>query len=271
MSIRNLDALFKPGAIALIGASADESSVGGVLARNLVNSGFDGPVMPVNPHRRHVGGVIAYPTVDELPMVPDLGIVATPPETVPGIVAALGRKGARGAIVISAGFGESRGREGKALEKAILTAAKPHLLRLVGPNCLGIIVPGVGLNASFAHLTPAQGRLAFVTQSGAVVASVIDWAQNHGVGFSHLVSLGDMADVDFGDMLDYLANDPGTRAIRVRAIPGPTHGAVWRRVAMAHLSGSASMRRSSRASSLVTRRSRTTIRLWMSRRAQASA
>ncbi len=212
MTTRNLDRLFKPQSVALIGASKRVSSVGSVLAKNLFGSGFDGPIMPVNPKHRSIQGVLTFPDIESLPLVPDLAVIATPPDTVPGIIHQLGEHGTKAAVVITAGLNET-GAGGASLKQAMLDAAKPHLLRVVGPNCLGILVPGLGLNASFAHIDPLPGRLAFVAQSGAVVTSVIDWATSRGIGFSHLVALGDMADVDVGDMLDYLANDPGTNAI----------------------------------------------------------
>ncbi|GAB4353568.1 MAG: bifunctional acetate--CoA ligase family protein/GNAT family N-acetyltransferase [Immundisolibacter sp.] len=213
MTIRNLDYLFNPQSVALIGASTRPGSVGAVLARNLFGAGFNGPVMPVNPKYVAVEGVLAYKNVASLPLAPDLAVIATPPDTVPRLIAELGERGTRAAVVITAGFKESGNPRGAALQRAVLEAAQPHLLRVVGPNCVGIMVPGRGLNASFAHLSPQRGRLAFVAQSGAVITSVIDWALPRGVGFSHLVSLGDVADVDFGDMLDYLAGDPDTDAI----------------------------------------------------------
>lgn len=213
MSIRNLGHVFAPRSVALIGASNTPRSVGAVLARNLLRGGFKGPIMPVNPRADSVEGVLAYRDVAALPATPDLAIIATPPATIPGLIAELGARGTKGAVVISAGFKELGSAEGKALEQAILDAAKPHLLRVVGPNCLGIAVPGVGLNATFAHVAPKDGDLAFVAQSGAVAAAVLDWALPRAIGFSRIVSLGDMADVDFGDLLDDLANDHRTRAI----------------------------------------------------------
>ena len=213
MSIRNLEFALKPRSVALIGASKGPKSVGAVLARNLFKAGFDGPIMPVNPKYQAIEGVLTYPSIDDLPLAPDLAVISTPPETVPGIIEALGRKGTRTAVVITAGFGEGREGVGRALQQALLDAARPYLLRIIGPNCLGVLVPGIGLNASFAHLNPAKGPIAFIAQSGAIVTSMMDWAEQRGIGFSHLVSLGDMADVDFGDLLDYLASDPETRAI----------------------------------------------------------
>ena len=213
MSIRNLDALFQPRSVALIGASNRPGSVGEVAARNLFRSGFSGLVMPVNPHHHAIAGVMAYPDVASLPETPDLAVICTPPDTVPGLIAELGARGTRAAVIVTAGFGEGGHAAGLARRQAVLDAARPNLMRIVGPNCLGIVVPPVGLNASFSHLMPGTGGLAFVTQSGAIVTSVVDWAAARDIGFSHLVSLGDMIDVDFGDMLDYLARDPGTDAI----------------------------------------------------------
>jgi len=212
MTIRNLDALFHPASIALIGASNRPHSVGNVVARNLFQGGFAGPIFPVNPHEAAIGGTLAYRDVSALPMAPDLAIIATPPETVPELIAQLGARGTRGAVVLTAGFGES-GTQGRALQQAVLDAARPHMLRIIGPNCLGVAVPGIGLNASFSPGQPQSGELAFVTQSGAILTSMMDWARSRAIGFSHLVSLGDMADVDFGDMLDYLALDPRVRAV----------------------------------------------------------
>ncbi len=213
MTIRNLEYMFKPQSIALIGASKKQGSIGSILAHNLFNAGFDGPIMPVNPKYNAIEGVLTYPDVASLPVTPDLAIISTPPNTVPEIIETLGKRGTRAAIVITAGFGESKNEHGHDLEQAMLDAARPYLLRILGPNCLGLMVPGVHLNASFCHLNPKTGSLAFVAQSGAVVTSVADWADKRNIGFSHLVSLGGMSDIDFGDMLDYLANDPDTRAI----------------------------------------------------------
>ena len=213
MSVRNLDYLFKPKSIALVGASTRASSVGAVLARNLLRGGFKGPVMPVNPKHHVIESVLTYPDIASLPETTDLAVISTPANVVPQIVQELGARGTRAAVVITAGFGESRDRTGRELQERMLEVARPHLLRIVGPNCLGVIVPGLGINASFAHIHPAPGNIAFVTQSGAIATAVLGWAHARGIGFSHVVSLGDMADVDFGDMLDYLASDISARAI----------------------------------------------------------
>ncbi|MGB8718217.1 MAG: bifunctional acetate--CoA ligase family protein/GNAT family N-acetyltransferase [Desulfobacterales bacterium] len=213
MTTRNLEFMFKPATVALIGASQKPASVGAVLSRNLFSAGFEGDIFPVNPKYDTIQGVRTFRDIAALPQAPDLAVVATPPDTVPEIIRKLGEKGTRAAVVITAGFAEGQNHHGQALQAALLQAARPHLLRIVGPNCLGIMVPGIGLNASFGHVAPLPGRLAFVAQSGAVLTSVLDWATARRIGFSHFVSLGDMADVDFGDMLDYLTNDSHTRAI----------------------------------------------------------
>ena len=213
MSIRNLKCLFKPRSIVLVGASDEAQSVGAVLANNLLSGGFNGPIDLVNPQHRVIGGIRVHKDIASLPEAPDLAVIATPPATVPGIITELVQKGTRAAVVISAGFSETVGEEHHQLHQAMLDAARPSLLRINGPNCLGVMVPGIGLNASFAHTSPLQGHIAFVAQSGAIVTSVLDWAKSRKIGFSHLVSLGNMADVDFGDMLDYLANDMSTTAI----------------------------------------------------------
>ena len=140
-------------------------------------------------------------------------MIATPPSDCSRVDRSIAERGTKAAVVITAGFGEGKSKAGQELQQAMLDAARPHLLRIVGPNCIGVIAPEVGLNASFAHLRPDAGHLAFVAQSGAIVTSVLDWAEPRGIGFSHLVSLGDMSDVDFGDMLDYLANDANVRGI----------------------------------------------------------
>ncbi len=213
MSTRNLDALFEPSTIALIGASNRPGSVGAVLARNLYDGGFQGPILTVNPHERAIRSTLNYRSVAELPLAPDLAVISTPPQAVPGIISELGERGCRAAVVITAGFGEGDRADGQELMQAMLDASRPYLLRIVGPNCLGFLSPHLGINASFAHLAPHTGDIAFLTQSGAMATSVLDWATARGIGFSHIVSLGSMSDIDFGDLLDYLALDGRTRAI----------------------------------------------------------
>jgi acetyltransferase len=213
MSIRNLDAIFRPRSVALIGASNRAGSLGAVIAQNLIQGGLAGPIIPVNPKYATVFGLTCCPDIDSMPLTPDLAVLCTPPRTVPELISRLGARGTKGIIVISAGFAELGTETGRSLQQEILNAARPHLIRIVGPNCLGVIATKAGLNATFAPGNAAEGSTAFVTQSGAIVTSVLDWANSRGIGFSHLVSFGNMADADFGDMLDYLANDPSTKAV----------------------------------------------------------
>lgn len=203
MTARNLDKLFRPSSVAVIGASNRPDSVGQVIMRNMLDAGFQGPIMPVNPGQVSVAGVIAHADVDSLPVVPDLAVICTPPATVPGLIDALGRRGTKAAVVITAGVDVG----------AMLRAAQPHLLRILGHNCVGLLVPGIGLNASFAPGTLKAGNVAFVSQSGALCTAVLDWAAEREIGFSHFISLGNCADIDFGDVIDYLAQDDKTRAI----------------------------------------------------------
>jgi acetyltransferase len=221
MTIRNLDAVFRPRSVAVLGASERPGAIGRVVYESLLGGGFEGPVFAVNKRHSTVLGRPAYVSVAALPEVPDLAVIATPAATVPALVAELAECGVRGAVVISAGLGP-QSDAGRAL-RATLGAHRERLLRVVGPNTLGIAVPAVGLNASFAQFAPVAGGIAFVAQSGAITTSVLDWATARGIGFSHLVALGDMVDVDFGDLLDYLANDAATRAILlyVEAITEP--------------------------------------------------
>ncbi len=213
MSVRHLDSLFQPNSVAVIGASNQPLSVGGMVLRNLLRGGFSGPIMPVNPKYEAIAGVLSYPDVAHLPVVPDVAVIATPPLTVPGLIDELGRRGTRAAIVITAGLSLYRLADGRTIQEAMLAAARPHLLRILGPNTVGLLVPGLGLNATFAHADLAPGSLAFVSQSGGFCTATLDWARAKGIGFSHFVSLGDSADVDFGDVLDYLGSAPETSAI----------------------------------------------------------
>ncbi|MCK4342808.1 MAG: GNAT family N-acetyltransferase [Phycisphaerae bacterium] len=212
MSVRNLESLFKPTSVAVVGASNNPKSIGGVIMRNLLKAGFDGPIMPVNPKYQAVAGVLTYPDITSLPVTPDMAVICTPPATVPDIVHQLGEHGTRAAAVITAGL-DSPYRDGKTIQEALLAAARPYVLRLLGPNCVGILIPGLGLNATFAHTQIAPGSLAFVSQSGGFCTATLDWAKAKGIGFSHFVSLGNSADIDFGDVLDYLGSEPETTAI----------------------------------------------------------
>ncbi len=211
MSRRNLEHLFRPSSVALIGASDRPHSVGATVMRNLTTGGFAGPIWPVNLRHTKVAGRHAYPSVTELPEAPDLAVICTPAPSVPGLISELGTRGARAAIVVSGGLEQVLHDE--TIASAMLKAAEPFGLRILGPNCLGLLVPGIGLNASFAHLGASVGNLAFIAQSGALTTAMLDWAHAKQIGFSHFISLGNAADVDFGDLLDYLARDPQTRAI----------------------------------------------------------
>lgn len=207
MSIRNLDPLFHPRSVAVIGGSSRAGTLGERVLTNLIDSGFEGTIYAVNPHRVEFEDAWWVKSVADLPDAPDLAVIVTPAETVPGIIDELGRKGTRTAVVISAGFHEPE------LHEAMLDAAKPYLLRVIGPNCLGVLMPHAKLNASFAPRGAMPGRLAFVSQSGALVTAMLDWAAERNIGFSSVISAGDMADVDLGDLIDKLAADAATDAI----------------------------------------------------------
>ena len=208
---QSLDAFFRPASVAVVGASASPGSVGSILMHNLLQTPFGGVVYPINPKRKAVHGVFCYPSLMDTPEVVDLAVIATPAATVPAMIAQCVARGVRSAIVISAGFSEL-GAEGRALEKQIRAIAHGKL-RIIGPNCLGIIHPPSGLNASFASAMAKPGRVALLSQSGAICTSILDWARERNVGFSTFVSVGTMLDVDFADLMDYFGDDPNTRSI----------------------------------------------------------
>jgi len=218
MSIRNLATVVNPKTLAVIGASDRVGSVGRVVMDNIVAAGFPGHIWPVNPKHDTVAGLACYAKIDLIDGVPDLAIILTPAETIPGIIAELARKGTRAAVVISAGLTRENG-----LRQAMLDAAKPFLFRIVGPNTVGLNIPPIKLNASFAHMAANPGGIALLSQSGAIMTTLMDWAADNNVGFSHVVSLGDMADVDAADFLDLLAGDFHTKAIvmYLESIPNP--------------------------------------------------
>ncbi len=213
MSIRHLQPFFAPRSVAVVGASERARSVGFTLFQNLRTSGFKGSVWPVNGKRDEVQGVRAFHALSELPECPELVVVCTPAATVPQVVREAGQVGCRAVLIISAGFREA-GEEGKRLEADVRAAAAEFDgLRIVGPNCLGVIAPHSGLNASFAATMPQPGHVAFVSQSGALCTAVLDWAAEQGLGFSCFASVGNMLDVGFDDLIDYLAADPQTQAL----------------------------------------------------------
>ena len=209
MSTYSLDRIFNPRSVALIGGSPRKYSVGGAVLRNLCGAGFDGAIALVNPHHRTIEGIAAVKRVSDLIDPPDLAIIAAPPAIVPELIGGLASKGCGGAIILTAGLGHGPGSLSEALERA----ARASGVRVIGPNCLGVLVPGRKLNASFAASSPGAGDLALISQSGAIAAGLIEWAAPRTVGFSAVVSIGDQLDVDFGDLLDYFALDRGTRAI----------------------------------------------------------
>jgi acetyltransferase len=207
-----LEVFFSPKTVAVIGATENPNTVGRTLLWNLVTSPFGGTVYPVNPKRPSVLGVKAYPSVSAIPEQVDLAVVVTPPPSIPGIIRECGTAGVRGAIVISAGFKEI-GPEGAALERQVLQEARAADIRIIGPNCLGVMSPLSGLNATFATAVARPGSVGFISQSGALCTAVLDWSLKEMVGFSAFVSVGSMVDVGWGDLIDHLGNDPKTKSI----------------------------------------------------------
>ncbi|MCU0235955.1 MAG: GNAT family N-acetyltransferase [Acidobacteria bacterium] len=213
MAIHRLEQLFNPQRIALIGVSANPRSVGGKVLSNLVGSGFRGVVYPVNPDFEAVMGIPCFPGLRQLPRPVDVAVICAPAVKVPGIVRECGEAGVSGVVIVSSGFRET-GPAGRALEDEVLAAARSFGgMRILGPNCLGIIVPGRQLNMSFAGAMPKSGHIAFISQSGALCAAVLDWAMEENIGFSCVASIGNALDVDFGDLIDYLGEDEKTRSI----------------------------------------------------------
>ena len=206
MTVRNLEHCLRPRSVAVIGASGEPGSVGHTLTQNILGNGFPGPVYLVNPHHATIDGHECFKSVAALPETPELAVIATPPDTVPALIGELGKKGTRAAVVITAGFSP-------ALKQAMLDETRPYCLRIIGPNCIGISVPEIGLNANFGLNHPKPGKLAFLSQSGALMTGILDWAAARDIGFSYVVSMGDMADVDVGDLLDFLAADVSTSSI----------------------------------------------------------
>jgi acetyltransferase len=208
-----LDRLFSPHSIAVFGASDKPDSVGGRVLANLQASGFGGPLYPVNPKYATVAGLTCYPSVSEIGAPVDLALIAIPAASVAAVVHECGERGVRAAVVYSAGFRETPNPEGEQRERDLVAEAGRSRMRVLGPNCLGLIRPDKGLNATFSRGQAQPGTLALVSQSGALCTAILDWASGHGIGFSALVSIGSAADIDFGDILDYLAVDAKTHAI----------------------------------------------------------
>lgn len=207
-----LDFIFAPRNVAVIGATEKQGSVGRTLLWNLISSPFGGTVFPVNPKRNSILGIKAYPTIFDVPEKVDLAVIATPAATVPRIIADCVKVGVKSAIILSAGFKEA-GPEGIALEQQILQQARLGNMRIVGPNCLGVMSPQSGLNATFASAMARPGNVGFISQSGALCTAILDWSFRENVGFSAFVSLGSMLDVGWGDLIYYLGDDPHTKSI----------------------------------------------------------
>ena len=207
-----LSALFAPETVAVIGATDRPGSVGRTLLWNLISNPFGGTIFPVNPKRNSVLGIKAYPSIQEVPEEVDLVVIATPAATVPGLIGDCADAGVKGAIVLSAGFREA-GEKGIALEKEIQTHLRRSRMRLIGPNCLGMMSPRTGLNATFASAMARPGNVGFISQSGALCTAVLDWSFPENVGFSAFISLGSMLDVGWGDLIYYLGDDPHTKSI----------------------------------------------------------
>ncbi|OYQ64181.1 acetyl CoA synthetase subunit alpha [Pseudanabaena sp. SR411] len=207
-----LDCIFHPRSVAVIGASEREGSVGRTLLWNLIRSPFGGTVFPVNPQRHSVLGIKSYPDIASVPEIVDLVVIATPAATVPQVVRECVAAGVKGAIIVSAGFKEI-GEAGEALEQQVLAEARRGGMRIIGPNCLGLMNPLAGLNATFAGTIARAGNVAFISQSGALCTSILDWSLGENVGFSAFVSIGSMLDVGWGDLIEYLGDDPHTHSI----------------------------------------------------------
>ncbi len=211
---RSIGRLLTPQSVAVVGASNDTAKIGHAVLRNLLDAGFAGPIYPVNPAVRHVAGVPAHASIEDIPDDVDLAVLAVPATEVPGVVEACRRKRVKGLVVISGGFGET-GPEGRAAEREFVAAARASGMRVVGPNCLGLVNtdPAVSLNASLAPRVPGRGRMGFFAQSGALGVMLLERASNRGIGLSSFVSAGNRADVSGNDMLQYWATDPGTEVV----------------------------------------------------------
>lgn len=212
MGIENLNLIFNPQRIAVIGASEKEGSLGSKILHNLVGVGYKGMVFPVNPFRSSVQGIMAYPTVNKIPKKIDLAIIATPAHTIPQIIEECGEAGVSGIIITSAGFREI-GEEGAKLEQKILQTKQKYGMRIIGPNSFGVIRPKINLYATFGETRAIAGKIAFISQSAALCASVLDWAMESQVGLSAVVSTGSMLDVDLSDLIDFFGTDPQTKSI----------------------------------------------------------
>jgi acetyltransferase len=211
---RQLDRIFKPRSVAVIGVSSKEGSVGHSLFSNVVANGFKGNVYPVNPKGGEILGFKVFPLISDIPEKVDLAIIAVRADIVPQIIKECGEAGVGGLIIISAGFMET-GQDGKRVVQEMIATCRKYGMRLIGPNCLGIINPTLGLNATFARKMALPGKIAFISQSGALCSSILDWAKEQNVGFSHFVSIGSMIDIGFAELIDYFGMDQHTSSILI--------------------------------------------------------
>jgi len=209
----NLSSLFRPNSVAVIGATEEPGHVGAVVMQNLQAGKFLGPVMPLNPDLEEVFGVDCYKSVDTLPLTPDLAVICTDPESAPGYLKDLGKRGVGAASVLCPGYPRLTRKEKRRIQDKMRDAAEPYGLRILGPSGLGMILPTIGLNCSLVSSDPLPGRIAFISQSASLFTAVIDWAKTKGIGFSYILSLGDRIDLKYGDILDYMSSDPHTRSI----------------------------------------------------------
>lgn len=214
MRTKNLEIMFNPKTIAVIGATNKAGHVGNSLMKNILSTGYEGTIYPVNPNHKSVCGVKAYPSIGDIPDKIDLALIATPAATVLEIVDQCGKAGVCGVTIISAGFDEI-GEQGRAMSQSILKCSEKYNLRILGPNCLGFIRPSLKLNASFANKMALPGKIAFISQSGALCTAILDWANDQNVGFSHFVSIGSMIDIGFHDLIDYFGKDSQTTSILI--------------------------------------------------------
>jgi acetyltransferase len=212
MGLHNLDKIFKPKSIAVVGASEKEGSIGHAIMQNLIEGGYGGEVIPINPRYSTIHGIRTFQSISKTNSAIDLAIIAIPISTVPPVVKECAERGVGGAIILSAG-GKEIGVQGREIEDKIKREAELGGLRIIGPNCLGIICPGGKLNASFASHMAFPGKLAFISQSGAICTAILDLSLKEEIGFSQFVSIGSMLDVDFGDLIDYLGHDPEVKSI----------------------------------------------------------
>jgi acetyltransferase len=213
MTIRNLKYMFQPRSIALFGQGQEDNGPDAVILLNLIKAGFQGPVMPVNPHRRAVSGVLTYKAVADLPETPDLAILTMPFGACPALIDALGARGTRAVALVNDELLKSSRARDAALKQAMLNAARPYVLRILGPDRLGMAVPSHQINATLSQNRLLSGPIGLLTQSSAIMRALLNWAEEHNIGFSHMVPLGARLDVDFSDMLDYLAQDNHTHSI----------------------------------------------------------